>query len=568
VESTPKDAPAHAHVDEAGQHQGEQPDARAATPAPAADVATHNDPKSAAKASTTARRRRAARLLASPDLCTDTANAERFAAMHRARAKYVRQWAMWLVYDGRRWAKDPGGVRVGALAKETVRAIYGEAKKCTADPALRQALAAWASESEGKRLREAMTVLARSEQGMAVDFTDLDAHPDLLNVANGTLDLRKGELRPHNPADLLTKLAPVKYDARATCERFGAFLDEIMVGDKDSVEFLRRFLGYCLSGSIREHAMCFWYGEAGGNGKSTLAGVMFQVLGDYAIKSAPDLLFRSAKTERHPTELADLHGARLVVCNETAKTRTWDAALLKDITGGDPIKARHMHQDFWSFKPTHKLVVFGNNKPSIADTNDGGLKRRLRLVPFEASFTANPDKKLDATLRKEAPGILHYLVQGCLAWQRDGLTEPTTITEATADYFAEQDVIGRFVRERCDLNPLAKMPKRDLRLALERWAEEAGEEKPNAKDLTRWLGKEGIESTSVRDASNKPVDGWRGIRLKLEAQADKSTTSAQPAPAPPPAAAPPAPAPPAAPETRAEELFSDYLAAEGVGRAS
>jgi putative DNA primase/helicase len=365
-----------------------------------------------------------------------------------------------------------------------------------------------------------MISLARSEDGMSVDYAELDKQPELLNVANGTLDLAKGILRPHNAADLLTKLSPVRYDPAATCERFERFLSEIMAGDAESVQFLRRFLGYCITGSIREHTMCFWHGETGGNGKSTLAAIMFFVLGDYGIKAAPDLLFRSEKSQRHPTELADLHGARFVVCNETSAKRTWDEATVKDITGGDLLKARRMREDFWSFTPTHKVVVFGNAKPTIENTADGGLKRRLRLVPFEVTFSGAPDKRLDVTLRKEASGVLRYLVDGCLAWQRDGLTEPKAITDATAEYFAEQDIIGRFVAERCELNVLARVPCAELRTAVEAWAVDKGESKPSPKDVARWLAKNvqlnpGEKlATSARDPGGRVVNAWRGIRLR------------------------------------------------------
>jgi putative DNA primase/helicase len=167
--------------------------------------------------------------------------------------------------------------------------------------------------------------------------------------------------------------------------------------------------------------------------------------------------------------------------------------------------------------------VFGNAKPTIANPDDGGMRRRLRLVPFEVSFADAPDKKLDVTLRKEATGILADLVRACLAWQKDGLTEPTVIADATAEYFAEQDTIGRFVAERCDLNPLAKMSRKDLRLALDAWADEVGEEKVNPKDIAKWLAQHNVTGTSVRDAGNRPVDGWAGIRLKLVAASNVDT---------------------------------------------
>jgi len=444
--------------------------------------------------------------------CTEIGNGQRFASQNRGRAVFVPEWAKWLAFDGRRWAPDEGGVRTAALAKDTAREIAAEAsRKFDSDD--RKLLLKWAAESSSKRALDMMLWLARSEAGMAASFRDLDRDPWLLNVANGTLDLKTGALRPHAAGDMITKLAPVAFDPEATCPRFERFLSEIMAGDAERVEFMRRFLGYCLTGSIREHALCFWYGSTGGNGKSTLAAVLFELLGEYSAKAAPDLLFKGANTDRHPTELADLYGARLVVCNETAQSRTWDEATVKDITGGDPIRARRMREDFWSFDPTHKLVVFGNNQPSIANAADGGLRRRLRLVPFEVSFSAKPDRELDAQLRGEAPGILAYLVQGCLAWQKDGLTEPPAMVAATAEYFADQDIVGRFVAARCDLDPSARVPRKELRGACQAWAEEAGETPPHPKEIARWLKAHGVVDRDTRDGG-RTVNGWQGIRLK------------------------------------------------------
>jgi putative DNA primase/helicase len=286
-----------------------------------------------------------------------------------------------------------------------------------------------------------------------------------------------------------------------------------MADDLERVEFLRRFLGYCLTGDVREHTLCFWYGPKGGNGKSTLTELLFHVMGDYAAKAAPDLLFRSEKSDRHPTELADLFGVRLAVCNETSRVRAWDEPTIKDVTGGDVIKARRMREDFWSYTPTHKLVVFGNNKPRLQNPDDGGMQRRLRLVPFDVTFRASPDRKLGAALRDEAAGVLRYLVDGCLAWQRDGLTDPPAVTKATGAYFAEEDLIGRFVADRCQLDPAAKVPRKTLREALVEWADEAGERPPSAKAIAKWLQDHGVTEKRVRTEAGSR-DGWLGIRLR------------------------------------------------------
>jgi putative DNA primase/helicase len=457
--------------------------------------------------------------------CTDTGNGERFAAQHRGRAIFVPAWGQWAVHDGQHFVGDPGNVHVGALAKQTLRAIYGEAERAT-DDKVRTAIATWAKKSEERARREAMIALARSEPGIAVEHTALDADPWSFNVLNGTIDLCRGKLRPHRASDLITKLAGVHYDEKATCPRFERFLHEIMAGDGDRIEFLRRFLGYALSGDVREHAFCFWYGPKGGNGKSTLTELLFWVMGGYAIKSAPDLLFRSEHQDRHPTELADLFRARLVVCNETSGKRTWDDSVVKDVTGGDVVKARRMRENFWSFEPTHKLLVFGNHKPHLANPDDGGMRRRLRLVPFDVSFTGNPNRRLGEELRSEAPGILAYLVRGCLDWQKHGLTEPPVIVAATGAYFAEEDTIGRFVIECCDLDPTARITAKALRDANATWADEAGERPATAKAMATWLQNHGVSPKSVRTEKG-PRHGWIGLRLRELADRSSDVTGGQ-----------------------------------------
>jgi putative DNA primase/helicase len=449
---------------------------------------------------------------------TDTGNAERFAKMHRPRARFVAAWNEWIAYDGHRWARDPGRVRVGAMAKAAVRAIYGEAAKAT-DPELRAALVRWGEKSEAAAARSNMIDLARSEPGMSVDYMRLDADPWLFNCANGTLHLKTGEFRPQRADDLLMKMSQVRYNPSAQCPRFQKFLEEIMGGDVALIELLERSLGYALTGDVSEHVVFFWHGEEGGNGKSTLSETVLKIMGDYGAKAAPDLLFKGERTERHPCEIADLFGVRFLVCNETDGKRPWDEPTVKDLTGGDQLKARRMRENFWPFNPTHTIVVYGNKKPRLKNPDDGGMRRRMRLVPFVVSFSGNPDRTLGAELAKEAPGILSLLVRGCLKWQGKiegydaGLTDPPAAVAATAGYFAEEDIIGRFFSDRCTFEPTAKIARKTLRAALIEWTEEAGERMPDAKALATSLQKRGVTEKSVRTEKG-PRDGWLGVRLR------------------------------------------------------
>src|SRR5579872_7285155 len=418
---------------------------------------------------------------------TDSGNAERLISFAGKDLRYVRGWHKWLGWGPRCWTLDEGAPH--RAAKAMVRALMRQAQR-VGDTDRRAAAIKYALKCESKGSIEAMVSLARHELAVAIGHEELDADPWLLCVRNGTIDLKTGTLRAHAREDLITKIAPVDYDPAATCPRFERFMLEIMACDAARVRFLQTFLGYCLTGDVREHVLAFWHG-GGCNGKSLLAFVVLHVVGDYGGKAAPDLLFKGERSERHPTELADLHGLRLVVCNETSQGRPWDEATVKDVTGGDPLRARRMREDFWPFNPTHKLVVFGNHKPRIKVVDDA-MKRRLRLVPFVVSFEGRQDKTLQQTLLSEGPGILRWLVDGCLAWQRDGLPEVDAIREATASYFRDEDTVGQFFEAECIFNAAAKISRKELRERYTHWSEERDERPVSAKALAEALERRGV----------------------------------------------------------------------------
>lgn len=442
---------------------------------------------------------------------TDSGNAERLVAFAGRDLKYVRTWAKWLGWNGKCWTLDDGAPH--RAAKAMARAFMRQAQKVRDDR--REAAIKYALKLESKAAIEAAISLARHDLAVTITHEELDADPWLLCVRNGTIDLRTGALRAHAREDLITKITPVAYDPAATCPRFEQFMLEIMASDGARVDFLQRFLGYCLTGDVREHVLAFWHG-GGCNGKSILAFVVLHVFGDYGGKAAPDLLFKSDRTERHPTEIADLHGLRFVVCNETAQGRAWDEATLKDLTGGDPLRARRMREDFWPFNPTHKIVVFGNSKPRIRVIDDA-MKRRLRLVPFVVSFEGRADKGLQQSLLAEGPGILGWLVEGCLAWQRDGLPDVDAIREATANYFRTEDTLGQFFEAECAFEPDARVARKELRERYTRWIEDRDEKPVSPKTLAEALERRGVSSRKIRTEKG-PRDGWKGVRLTTESE--------------------------------------------------
>jgi len=455
---------------------------------------------------------------AGPDLHrTDTGNARRFARRHGAVLRYCGPWEKWLVNeDGRRWQLDLTQ-RVKELAKETALAMFDDAGRRVAE-ARRQlrALAeaggdeeaegrlgaelaearrdqAFALKSEAAARVRAMIDLAQGEPGLPIVHQHLDAHPMLLNVENGTIDLRTGELRQHRREDLLTAMAPVAYDEFATCPTWEGMLRTVFAGNEDTIRYVQKLLGYALAGDVREQLLMVCWGT-GANGKSTLINTFMGMLGeDYAIKAGRDL-FMARKQDNHPAQLARLFGKRLVVAVETHEGAKLDEALVKELTGGDPICARRMCENPWQFDPTHKAFLVTNHKPTITGT-DHGMWRRIRLLPFAVRIAdEDQDKKLPEKLKAEWPGILGWCLAGCLAWQREGLEAPEEVKAATSAYRDCQDVLGAFISEVCLEHSELKVRCNALYAAYRKWAECAGEGSVTLRRFGEALKERGYES--------------------------------------------------------------------------
>src|SRR5829696_6964266 len=299
-------------------------------------------------------------------LCTDTGNAERIADRHGANLRYCYPWGKWLVYDGARWHGDDRGAVV-RLAKDTARSIFEEAKEAATDDTAKR-LGKWASSSLSESKLRAMVSLAQSEPGIPVLPEEMDASPDLLNVLNGTIDLRTGDLREHRREDLITKVAPVEYDPDANASAWETFLQRVLPGEELRA-FVQRAVGYSATGDTSEQCMFINHG-GGANGKSTFQEAIAAALGDYAMRTPTEMLL--AKRGAHPTEIADLFGMRVVASIEVEDGRRLAEALVKNLTGGDKIRARRMRQDNWQFGPTHTVFMAVNHKP-IVKGNDTGI---------------------------------------------------------------------------------------------------------------------------------------------------------------------------------------------------
>jgi len=435
---------------------------------------------------------------------TDLGNSERFVADHGKDLRYCYPWRKWMVRTEARWERDDAG-RVHRLAKERVRGIYREASDAE-DEDRRKALAKHATASESETRIRAMIELAKSEVPISPD--KLDADPWLLNVLNGTIDLRTGELREHRREDLITKLAPVEYDPQAKAPTWEVFLGRVLPSE-DLRGFVQRAAGYSATGDTSEQCLFIHHGP-GANGKSTFQETIAAVLGDYAMRTPTETLLVK-RSGGVPNDVARLKGARFVTASETEEGRRLAESLVKDLTGQDTISARFMWAEWFDFKPTHALHLSTNHKPEIRGT-DPAIWRRIRLIPWAVTIPpAEQDRKLAEKLREELPGVLAWIVRGCLEWQREGLQAPEEVRQATKAYRTEMDLLAAFLADCCLRGEGEDAFAGELWGAWKRWCEETGEQAGSQKRFGGRLTERGF--LNHRDSrTGRKV--WSGVSLR------------------------------------------------------
>ena len=355
-----------------------------------------------------------------------------FAAKFKDQLRYCHHTGSWFEWTGMHWRREETKLAF-SWARQTCRQFNKEGRP---NNTLAKAATAGAVER-----------FAEADRAFAVTSAVWDTDTMLLGTPGGTVDLRTGTIGPAAQTDMITKLTGANPSETSDCPIWLRFLDEATGGDKELIRFLQQWAGYCLTGDVREHALLFVYGP-GGNGKSVWLNTMSGILADYARTAAMDT-FTEAKGDRHPTDIAMLRGSRMVCASETEEGRGWAEAKIKSLTGGDPVSARFMRQDFFEFKPQFKLTVVGNHKPALRNIDDA-VRRRFNVVPF-TQRPAHPDPFLEAKIRTEWPAILRWMIEGCLDWQANGLTRLASVLAATGEYFAEQDTFSQWLEECCEI---------------------------------------------------------------------------------------------------------------------
>ena len=423
---------------------------------------------------------------------TDLGNTERFLDRHKDSFRYTAGKG-WYSFDGSRWVPESDSAVMQA-AWETVRAIGDEPEAPLPEghrgrPPLTSR--GWMRQSESGARLAAMVALVKHAPGIAVKEEAFDQHDWLFNVQNGTVDLKTGTLHPHDRTQLLSTISPVKFDPRATCPEWLKFLDRVMLGRQEIVNFMQRLFGYCASASTAEQAFVVHYGT-GANGKSTALDVIKRIFGSYA-ETTPFATFAEKKNGATPNDLASIHKSRLVIASEGERTTKLAESMIKTVTGNEEVSARYLYKDYFTFRPRFTLMLQSNHKPIIQDTGKG-IWRRVRFVPWEYTF---PDIEMDKNwaekeVAAEGPGILAWVVRGALEYQRMGLSEPDVVKAAIAEYQEGEDVLGRWIREECTAIPDHDAPAGGLYSVYRNYMQATGETAIKDREFKAELIKRGF----------------------------------------------------------------------------
>jgi putative DNA primase/helicase len=425
-----------------------------------------------------------------PPSCSEAALALDFAERHADELRFVAPWGKWMVWDGVRWHSD-----ATLLSQHLATEICVEAAAKFREPGL-----------ASSRVVQAVERLAKADRRLAATTSQWDQDGWKLGTPGGVVFLREGKLYVHDRDDFITKLTGVTPDWDMPTPNWFDFLDLVTKRDRDLEDYLQRMSGYSLTGDTSEHALFFLYGT-GNNGKTTFINAIREASGEYH-RTAPMNALMVAKGERHPTELAGLRGRRLVTAIETDKGRHWDEAKIKQLTGGDEISARLMRQDFFDFTPEFKLMIAGNNQPGLRSV-DVAIKRRLHLIPFTINIAKVDKTFYSRKLVPELPGVLAWMIDGCVEWQQHGLAPPQAVTKATGEYFEAEDTLGQWIEECCECGPNFWGGSEVLFVSWAEWARKREQFVGTETALVKELQKQGM-----RRGKHDEKRGLYGLRLK------------------------------------------------------
>lgn len=449
---------------------------------------------------------------------TELGNAEWFANEYKEKILSSNQYG-WMIWNKKKWEIDDVG-KVEVYATKLFKKLFE--MKCDDEDVLK-ATRKWGMTSQSRRVISNSLLLSKALLPIKVE--QLDSNKYLLNCQNGILDLKTGSLLPHSSHHLMTKITDAGYEEDAECPNWIKFLESIFVdrkGDTDHelIRFVQKLVGYSMTGDVSEQSIYFLYG-GGKNGKSTFINTIKDILGDYSRQTNKETFISKEHNGSANSDVARLAGSRFVSAVESNDGEKLDESIVKQITGGESIIARFLHKDFFEFTPEFKVFFTTNHKPIVKGT-DEGIWRRIKLIPFLATIPEEKrDLQLPVKLKEEVTGILKWMLEGCLMWQKEGLKSPDSIDGASKDYREEMDILLPFIKECCTVNPLAKVELKDLFNEYQSYCFENDDYKLKKRAFTRELETKGFEKNvgsanktfihgiELNEATKKRADHYR-----------------------------------------------------------
>ena len=441
----------------------------------------------------------------SPLFGTDHWLAEQMVKVLGRLLRYAPEMSRWYVWDGTRWEPD-AMFKAEAMVNRELIVQASRVARMGATIEEKKKYYRIAENFLSSARASAVRKVMESNSALAIHVASFDSDAWRINTPGGMIDLRQGTLAPADSNALMSKTTSVAPEFDRDCPRWVQFLKETTGNDTDFIGYLQRYAGYCLTGLVNEQMLMYLWG-GGGNGKSVFLNVLSAILHNYAV-TAPGRVFTQSLVEQHPTELAMMAGARLVLASEVAYGKKWDGERIKMLTGGEKITARFMRQDDFTFMPTFKILIAGNARPAVANL-DEAMRRRLHFVPFTRT-PAVVDINLGEKLRAEHPAILAWMVRGCVAWSQHGLGSPAVVLASTETYFEDEDLIQEWMRACVRGGTMqAFTSSRALWTSWNTWCRQAGEQPGTERDLIQKLSSLGM----YRARDNHGVRGFKGVRL-------------------------------------------------------
>ena len=445
---------------------------------------------------------------------TDSGNADRFVTRNHRMIRYCHPNRSWLLWDGRRWMEDRLNL-ILLIARRTARKIYDEAGAENIDER-RKNLAQWARSSEGESRLRAMINVATPDPDIAVHPDELDAASHLLNLQNGTMDLRSLEFHEgHRREDMLTKIAGVEYDPEAECPLWEAHMDLVFGGDEELIRSTQELLGYALLPGNPLQIFPIWWGD-GANGKSVTLSVIREIFGEYATAASAELFMVQKQDGGPRPDLLALRGSRLVTAVESEQGHRLNESLIKQMTGGDPITARGLYKEMETFTPTHLAILATNPKPIIRGV-EYAIWRRVLMWPF--AVTIPPERRIvdyENVLLEEGPGILNWMIEGLRRYYANGcrISIPRMVTAATDEYKSDMDILAPFFLEECVLASDQKVDRGVLYDRYVVWCQDLGDDVMSKRKFAEALKERGIKDGGK--SGNRRY--WKGLRIKTQSE--------------------------------------------------